>query len=183
MNMVLSTAFILLVCIVATACAGHNVDTKVVNINKRHVAYTEFVGDYDENPREAERLLITLFDWADSRELLNSQNNNQLIMVVPDELNETPENKRRLQMAITVPQGTQPSGVVKMMIIPGGKYGVGRFSVSDDDIDSAWEHMLGKWLPKSGHSLDDRPPFQILLNDPESHPQGKNVIDIYIPVS
>jgi AraC family transcriptional regulator len=37
-------------------------------------------------------------------------------------------------------------------------------------------------MPESGYQPDDRPPFELYLNDPKEHPEGKFVVDIYIPV-
>lgn len=182
MKMILTMA-LLLVCIAATACAGLKADTKIVDMSKQHVAYTEYVGNYDNHPEQFDVLLTKLFTWADYNKLLNFPEKTKLITVLPDELNNTPQNSRRLQMAIVVPDGTKVSGQVKKMDIPGGKYGVGRFTVSDDEIGDAWNYMFEKWLPKSGLKLADRPLFQVLTNDPDSHPQRKNIIDIYIPVS
>lgn len=183
MKKMILTMMLLLVCIAATACAGLKADTRVVNMSKQHVAYTEYVGDYEQHPEQFDVLVTKLFTWADNRKLLHFPDKTKLITILPDELNETPQNRRRLQMAIVVPEGTKVSGDIKQMKIPGGRYGVGRFIVSDDEIGNAWNYMFEKWLPQSGHELADRPLFQILTNDPESHPQRKNIIDIYIPVS
>ncbi len=42
--------------------------------------------------------------------------------------------------------------------------------------------MYGNWLPESGYQCDDRSCFEMYLNKPDEHPEGKHIIDIYIPV-
>lgn len=183
MKKTLLMAALLLVCITATACAGLKADTKVLIMPKQHVAYTEYVGDYEQHPEQFEELLTKLLTWADARKLLDSPDEIKLITLLPDELGDTPVDRRRMQVAINVPEGTRPSGQVKTMVIPGGRYGIGRFTVSDDEVGDALTQMFEKWLPESGYSLGKGPFYLVWTNDPETHPEKKNIVDIYIPVS
>jgi AraC family transcriptional regulator len=41
---------------------------------------------------------------------------------------------------------------------------------------------MGEWLPESGYQPDDRPAYELYHNDPKTHPQGKFIIDICMPV-
>lgn len=68
------------------------------------------------------------------------------------------------------------------MIIPAGKYALARFELGDLEYQSAWDWVFGTWLPESGYLPDDRPCFEMYLNDPNTHPEGKAILDICIPV-
>lgn len=182
MKTILLTVLLQLTCMTSVVDARVNPIPKVVTVPTMHVAYAEYVGDYDAHPQEFEKLLGTIIEWADSRNLFNFPDETKLVTLLPDETNNTPKDRRRLQMAVNVPKGTKASGQIKTMAIPGGLYGVGRFTVSDDEIDGAWQYMLQTWLPKSGYKITADSLFHIQTNDPDTHPRKLNVIDIYIPV-
>ena len=48
--------------------------------------------------------------------------------------------------------------------------------------DKAWDEVMGKWLPESGYQPDDRPCYELYHNDPKTHPEGKFLVDICVPV-
>jgi AraC family transcriptional regulator len=52
------------------------------------------------------------------------------------------------------------AGDAKEKVIPGGKYAVLEYQGPIAQIGSAWDHLLGQWLPKSGLQLDSRPMFE-----------------------
>jgi len=58
----------------------------------------------------------------------------------------------------------------------------GRFELAVDEYQAAWDAICGGWLPESGYEPDDRPSFELCLNDPATHPQHKHIVDICIPV-
>ena len=41
--------------------------------------------------------------------------------------------------------------------LPGGRYACTRFEGTVDEVDAAWQRLLGGWLPTSGLQLDARP--------------------------
>jgi len=47
-----------------------------------------------------------------------------------------------------------------MTVIPGGKYAVGKFKGTDNEVGEAWAWLLRDWLPESGMQLDSRPFFE-----------------------
>jgi AraC family transcriptional regulator len=68
------------------------------------------------------------------------------------------------------------------MTIPGGSYAIGHFEIDDQGYEAAWNSIYGAWLPESGYQPDDRPAFEHCKNDPKEHPEGKSIVDIYVPV-
>jgi len=49
------------------------------------------------------------------------------------------------------------SGQPMRTTLPGGRYACTRFEGTVDEIDAAWQRVLGGWLPASGLQLDARP--------------------------
>ena len=43
-------------------------------------------------------------------------------------------------------------------------------------------HHVVDSLAESGYQPDDRPCFELYLNNPQEHPEGKHIVDIYAPV-
>ncbi len=68
------------------------------------------------------------------------------------------------------------------MIIASGEYAVGHFEIFGSEFAAAWGYMYGEWLPNSGYQPRDTFPFELYVNDPRTHPQGKYLLDIYIPI-
>ena len=64
------------------------------------------------------------------------------------------------------------------MIIPGGKYAMAHFELLPDEYEDAY----GQWLPESGYQPADSPCFELYRNDPKTHPEGRHIVDICIPV-
>ena len=88
----------------------------------------------------------------------------------------------RTSVCITVPEDTQVDGEVGKMTIPGGSYAIGHFEIDDKGYEDAWNSIFSVWLPESGYQPDDRLAFEHCINNPEEHPEGKHIVDIYVPV-
>jgi AraC family transcriptional regulator len=146
-----------------------------------HVIYLRHVGPYAGDPALFERLYERLADWAAPRDLL-SRPDARCLCVYHDDPNVTDAEKLRLSICLTVPEGTPVDGEIGQMIVPGGKFAVGHFEILPDQYGDAWDALMGGWLPDSGYQPDDRLPYEMGLNDPKSHPEGKHIVDICMPV-
>jgi len=156
-----------------------NVEVKeIASIN---VAYLRHIGPYIGDVELFESLFGKLVKWAGPRGLINFPET-QFISVYHDNPDITDENKHRLSVCLTVPENTKGEGEVGTMIIEGGTYAVAHFEISDNEYESAWASVYGKWLPDSGYQPVDRPCFELYLNDPKEHPENKHIVDIHIPV-
>lgn len=145
------------------------------------VAYVRHIGPYKGDEALFKGLYEKLFKWAGARDLLNVPGT-QVLSVYHDDPEITDESKLRTSVCITVPQETKVDGEIGKMVIPGGKYAAARFEIRSDEFGDAWNAVCGGWLPDSGYQPDDRPSFELSLNDPSTHPAGKFVVEICIPV-
>lgn len=162
------------------------VDKKEITVEVKHlpettVAYVRNIGPYKGNSKLFEQLFSKLMKWAGPRGLANFPET-RFICVYHDNPEITDENKLRLSCSITVPSDTEVSGEIGKMVIPAGKYAIGHFELSNNEYEQAWNTLCGEWLPESGYEPVDGPCFEIYLNDPKTHPEGKCIVDICVPV-
>lgn len=145
------------------------------------VAYVRHIGPYQGDSALFDRLFKKLFAWAGARGLLCLPGS-KVMAVYHDNPDLTDPDKLRTDVAVTVPDDTAVDGEVGKTKIPGGKYAAARFELKNDEYQRAWDAVYGGWLPTSGFQPDDRPCFEIYLNDPREHPEGRCIVEICIPV-
>lgn len=146
-----------------------------------HVAYVRHIGPYKGDEALFGRLINRLMAWAGPRGLIRMPET-KMLMVYYDDPELTDDSRLRTDVCITVPEGTETSGEVGSTIIPTGSYAVGRFEISPDRYQEAWNVMYGTWLPESGYQPAEGPCYENMLNDPSTYPEGKHIFEICIPV-
>ena len=156
-------------------------NVEVKDIPEMHVAYIRHIGPYAGDEQLFANLFSRLCAWAGPRGLLSSPEI-KFITIYHDNPDITDESKLRTDVCISVPPDTQVGGEIGKATIPAGKYAIGHFEIAPDQYGDAWNAVYGGWLPESGYQPDDRPCFELYLNDPKQHPEGKHVVDIYAPV-
>jgi AraC family transcriptional regulator len=154
---------------------------EVKELPQMHVAYIRHIGPYKGNAKLFEGLFMKIGSWAGSRGLIRP-NQTQFLSIYHDDPEITEEEKLRTDVCITIEEDTQVEGEIGKMTLPGGKYAVGHFELLPPEYPEAWGSIMGGWLPESGYQCDDRPCFELYLNDPKQHPEGKCIVDICIPV-
>ena len=161
-------------------------DTKSVNVEVKEmpeftVAYLRHIGPYAGDSALFERLFTKLFQWAGPRDLIRMPET-KVMSVYHDDPEVTPEDKLRMSVCISVPEDTKVDGEIGKMKVPGGKFAVAHFEVTADEYGEAWNALMGGWLPESGYQPDDRLCYEMYLNSPKDHPEGKHIVDICLPV-
>jgi AraC family transcriptional regulator len=154
---------------------------EVKDIADIHVAYIRHIGPYAGDQQLFGNLFNRLCTWAGPRGLLRFPET-KFITIYYDNPEITDESKLRTDICITVPADTQVDGEVGKATIPAGKYAIAHFEINPERYGDAWNAVYGGWLPESGYQPDDRPCFELYLNDPKTHPEGKHIVDIYAPV-
>lgn len=158
-----------------------DVKVEIVEMEEKNVAYVRYMGPYKGDEALFERLFGKLAQWAGPRGLI-IPNETQFMTLYHDDPSLTEDAKLRISICMTVPEGTEVGGEISMMKVKGGKYAVGEFEINPDEYGNGWGAMYGGWLPESGFQPTDSPPFELYLNDPKEHPEGKHHFAIYIPV-
>lgn len=150
---------------------------EVKQLPELHVAYVRHIGPYNQIPQAFERL----GRWAGPRGLMSGPQT-MMLGVYHDDPEVTEQSKLRSSACVVVPEGTEVSGDIGTMKIPGGLFAVARFEISDDQYGEAWNQLMSEWFPESGYQPDDRMCYEVYRNDPREHPQHTHIIDICEPV-
>lgn len=145
------------------------------------LAYVRHIGPYAGNTELFGSLMQKIYGWAGPRGLIQFPNT-QTLAVYHDDPHVTDEEKLRLIIGVTVPTDTEVDGEVGKMTLQGGDYAVGKFELNGDQYEEAWTSMYQSWLPQSGYQPSNAPAFESYLNDPRQHPEGKHIVEIWIPV-
>jgi len=157
------------------------VKIEVKEMPEMSIAYVRHIGPYKGNPALFEQLFGRLCGWAGPRGLIRPPQT-QFLCVYYDDPGVTEEERLRVDVAMTVPRGTPVDGEIGANVIPAGKYAVGRFELLPHEYEEAWAIIMGGWLPQSGYQCDDKPCFELYLNDTKQHPEGKCIVEICVPV-
>lgn len=154
---------------------------EVTDVREMTIMYLRHVGSYAEFGEVFHDMIGKLITYSSARGLVNGEI--KLIAIYHDNHEITEEDKLRTSLCIEVPKDTKVDGEFGIMDLPAGKYAIGHFVLYNGEQHSnAWKYLYGEWLPDSGYQPDDGPSFEIYLNDPNTDPDNKHIIDIYLPV-
>ena len=156
-------------------------DVEVKQLPDMTVAYVRHIGPYQGDTELFGRLIGKLCTWAGPRGLMGRPGS-KLMAVYHDSPEIADESKLRCSVCMTVPEDTRVDGEIGKMVIKAATYAVGHFQIDSDRYEDAWNALMGAWLPESGYQPADGVCFEDYLNDPTTHPEGKHIVDIHIPV-
>ncbi len=143
---------------------------------RRHVAYIRHVGSYSEIGNALGRLAR----WAGSRRLFREDT--RMLAIYHDNPDVATVDKLRSDACVTVPEGTRVARDIGLMTLPGGMYAAAYVEIDVTQYGEAWDRLFSDWLPESGYQPDDRPCYELYLNDPREHPQNKHILEICEPI-
>lgn len=158
-----------------------DVNIEVKEMPEMTVAYIRHIGPYKGNEKLFESLFGRLFAWAGPRDLIKFPET-KVLAVYFDDPELTEESKLRVDVCISVPKDVKVDGEIGKAVVPGGKFAVGHFELLSHEYPEAWGAVMGAWLPQSGYQCDDRLCYELYLNSPKEHPEGKCIVDICVPV-
>jgi AraC family transcriptional regulator len=164
-----------------TMTSQSEVKITVKEMPEMPIAYVRHIGPYKGNAALFEGLFAKLCGWAGPRGLIRPPETRFLCLYY-DDPDVTEEQKQRVDVAMTVPPDTGVDGEVGKNVVAGGQYAVGRFELLPNEYEEAWTTIMGGWLPESGYQCDDKPCYELYHNDPKTHPEGKCIVDICVPV-
>ena len=104
-----------------------NLKVSVRQVAPMNVAYLRHVGPFQENAALFERLLGRIRGWAEARGLLLPSAS--LLSISHDAPEITAAEKLRLDVALTVPEGTPVGGEIGGQRLEGGSYAVSRVRI------------------------------------------------------
>ncbi len=160
-------------------CYTEPIEVSIKNIDDLKVVYIRNTGPYKGDHDLFVDLFTKLYKYVSSEKLVKS--NSEWYTACHDLCDLTEEEKLRISVCMTVDKKIKTHGEYGSMEIKGGKCLVGRFILSSDDYQGAWDYMLTKYLPESGYMPDDR---MFLEHFPkQDNKDDKRIVEIIIPIT
>jgi len=146
-----------------------------------HVAYLSYKGNYIGSGEVFKSLIEQLMAWAGPKGLMNEQA--RLFAAYEDDPFNTAPDDMTLQICLTIPEATQPEGDVKTKPFPTGKYAVMQAELSAaPEYGDAWNSIMD-FAKEQNLALDlNRPCYEFYMNNPETDPEGKHIVQICLSV-
>ncbi|OEH94159.1 AraC family transcriptional regulator [Bacillus solimangrovi] len=141
------------------------------------VAYVRHVGSYSETSKAWSELA----KWASEKGIYDTQ---YFIGISLDNPQFVDEHACRYDACITLPKGFEKNdeAPVNYQHLKGGTYVMYEFRDTLDKFSLAYEAIFAQWLPTSEYEIDNRPILEFCLNNPNADPEGKAIVDLYIPI-
>ena len=155
-------------------------EVRIVDDQPMTLAYVRHTGPYAGDAELFQKLFGKLCGWAGPRGFLNGDV--KMLSIYHDNPELVEDDKLRMSICCTIPEGTEADGEIGVMKMEAGKNAHAEFELTDTEFGAAWNWVCGQWLPESGWQFDDRPTYELYLNDPAQHPEGKHHVEIVIPV-
>jgi AraC family transcriptional regulator len=153
-------------------------EVRIDNLPDLRVAYIRYRGHY--NYETIDSVWRQLTQWANPRGLI--ENGSIALGVIWSNPGITPDDKLIHDACITVPESIKADRWVDIQVLPGGKFAFHCCEIDTAHFDEAWMSFILNWLASSDYQLDDRPPYQIYYNDPNTHPLKHHILDLCLPI-
>jgi len=158
-----------------------NMTVEVKKLKKVTVAYIRNIGPFKGEVELWAKLFQKLTTWASACGLLKCPGT-QFYTILRDDLKITDFSKFKTDVSISVEANTKADGDIGISEIPAGQYAVAEIEIDATEYEQAWDLVYSDWLPISGYQPDEGCCFERYLNNPETHPTKKHIIEICIPV-
>ncbi|MCQ2235619.1 MAG: AraC family transcriptional regulator [Bacteroidales bacterium] len=94
----------------------------------------------------------------------------------------TDPDKLISDIGMITPVTLSPKGEIGVKNLAGGKYAIYTYKGSYEHLEIAYDTIYGKLIQEKGYVLDERPAFEIYLNDPQEVAPEELLTDIYVPI-
>lgn len=152
-----------------------NCNFEIKHLEATYVVYCRHYGAYTNMQQAFEKLM----KWAYPRGLVASPDF-KMAAIYHDNPHVTEEEKLISDACLIVKEPIKTNGEISAYTLQSGKYAVGRFEISWDEFQTAWQCMY-MLVEKHGCQCCGLP-FEVYQNNSEEHPEKKWIIDICIPV-
>jgi AraC family transcriptional regulator len=153
-------------------------DVEVVSFKPFLVISKRHNGAYDER-RLAETFRIP-WNWA-----IGSGYSERLrgIYGIPhDDPSSVIPSRLRYDACLDLGADIQPPPYLRRRTLGGGDFAKLSVVGSYEQLDDAYQYLLGIWLSGAGRQADDRPLFNHFLSDPDVTPEPDRITDVYLPL-
>lgn len=152
-----------------------NANIEVKQIPQLHFASVTHIGT--ENIDKAFERIIK---WAIPKGLMQ-KHETRLARIFHDSFKITDADKVRMSISVLTKAPILVEDDIHNLSTKAGKYIVGQFEITPIDFEKAWSSLF-IWMHDNGYKKAEGTPFEIYQNDMREHPEGKAIVDFYIPV-
>lgn len=118
--------------------------------------------------------------WAQAHQLL-IQPNIHMCRAFHDSFKVTEAHQVRMSIGVAAPSPLPTDGGMHALLLPEGKYLVGHFTLHIPEFEQAWTGLFMQ-LHELGLRKAEGAPYELYLNNPSTHPEGKCEVVLCIPV-
>ena len=140
------------------------------------VATLAHQGDYAQIGPTFERLAV----WAAGRGLMGPAA--QSFGLYYDDPDSLPVETLRADACLGIADDAVTDADHPVKTIPGGRYAVLMHTGPYSELHIAWRWLYAEWLPKSGETPADAPPFEHYVNDCRVLPPAQWLTAICVPL-
>jgi len=154
-----------------------NEQPSIKELKEREVAFVSFKGNFMGNTQVFADLFNKLCGWAGPKQLMTPQT--VFMSAYYDDPKVTPPEEMRLEVCMTVPEGTEVEGDIQKQTLPGGKYVVMNCELTGaEEYGPAWNAVV-EWMKENKVEGDmSRASYEVYLNCPDQHPEKHHILDI-----
>ena len=152
-----------------------NAKIEIKELPELHFASVTHIGV--ENIDKAFERIIK---WAIPKGLMQ-QPETRLARIFHDSFKITDADKVRMSVSVLTKNEVLVEDDIHKTTTKAGKYIVGSFEVTSLEFEKSWSSLF-IWMHDNGYKKADANPFEIYQNDMREHPEGKAIVDFYIPV-
>ncbi|WP_363321610.1 AraC family transcriptional regulator [Plebeiibacterium sediminum] len=151
-----------------------NAKIEIKEMPKMDLAYVSSLG-----PQNLEQAYGKLIQWATPQGLMTEQT--KPVTIYHDSFKVTAHDKVRMSACLLLNKPVKTEGEIGLTTIEAGKFIVGSFEIDLSEFEKAWTGLF-VWMNQNGYKKADREPFEIYHNNFNDHPDGKAIVDFYIPI-
>ena len=152
-----------------------NANIRIESLPERHFACVNHTGPYMGDFALFGRLFQQATSWLQARNLMGGSS--EAITIYYDDPQNTPPEQHRISVGFTVAEAVQGDGEVEIKLLPAGKYLVASFELHPHEYPAAWG-AVGKYVQENDVELSGEMMYESYKNDPKTHPEGKQLVDI-----
>ncbi len=146
---------------------------------ERVFAYITHVGPYMGDQQLFAKLFTKVLKWAEENDQVHP--NLEAITIYHDDPEAVPAEQQRVDVGVTIPSAILPSGDLHVMRLPERDFIVGAFEIHATEYGLAWNQVMN-WIADRNLEIGLFPMYESYLNDPQTHPEGKHIVDICVPL-
>jgi len=127
-----------------------------------------------------EKAFERIIKWAIPKGLMQKPET-RLARIFHDSFKVTDASKVRMSVSVLIKEDVLVEDDIHNISTKAGKYIVGSFEIAPMEFEKAWSGLF-IWMHENGYKKANANPFEIYQNDMREHPEGKAIVEFYIPV-